>query len=211
MINATLDFNDWLDPHTYSSQWKASEASTVGIKTARYFLISKRESDGAVVFWYKPNTAHSTLYPVKRNAANEPVTVTFQGQERYVTDPRGIEIFNSVKGPGAPPSKVASFGAHKDKSPYLNVGKTLEAIMKLITIHEPPSRQAQRTTASRNFGNCGLQAVLHPQRKSGQCLSSRSLSAVHRRIAGRPASRSLSSSRSSARASSTSIRLRATA
>ena len=31
---------------------------------------------------------------------------------------------------------MASFGAHKDKSPYLNVGKTLEAIMKLITIHE---------------------------------------------------------------------------
>ena len=48
-----------LSVHRYSSQWKASEASTVGIKTARYFLISKRESDGAVVFWYSKRHSNS--------------------------------------------------------------------------------------------------------------------------------------------------------
>jgi hypothetical protein len=75
--------------------------------------------------------------PIRAWAKRAPLTrcVACLPHLRYVTDPRGIEIFNSVKGPGAPPTKVAPFGVHKDKTPYLDVSKTLLAIQKLIQAH----------------------------------------------------------------------------
>lgn len=128
----------------------------IGINSARYFLITKRNSDGAAVFWYKPNSAHQTLYPVKRNHAGEPEVRTFEGNNRcardplhparplhpsrhpalrFITDPNGIEIFNTVEGPTAAPTTLAPFGESKEKKPYLDPATTMKAISKLLDAH----------------------------------------------------------------------------
>jgi hypothetical protein len=80
-----MDYKKWAEPHVYESNWAAGKSSVSGIKDGRYFLITKRALDGAVAFWYKPNTAHATLYPLLRNAAGEPVTQTYGDEKKSFT------------------------------------------------------------------------------------------------------------------------------
>ena len=156
----------------YSSQWKAGEASTVGIKTARYFLISKRVSDGAVVFWYKPNTAHATLYPVARNAANEPIVEQFQGQERRVlpcpsergrSAPRSPDAWRACHISGTLPTHVASRSSTRSRAQERRQPRWRHSA---CTRTRPrTSTSARRCWPSRSL----FKLIRHPSRQARRC------------------------------------------
>ena len=49
-----------------------------------------------VAFWYKPNSSHVHLYPTLKDANGEPVKATVDGEETYVVDPDGVEVFQTM-------------------------------------------------------------------------------------------------------------------
>lgn len=82
--------------HDYKSWLKTSIGEMEHIKTARYFVIGLRESDGAPVMWYKPHVAHPHLYPTQKDSeTGMPLFEMVDGQQMYLTDMNGIEVFNS--------------------------------------------------------------------------------------------------------------------
>ena len=83
-----------------------------GINDHRNFHIAKRD-DGAVCFWYKPDSVSASWYPSKMDDNNDPIKESYIAQdgsvkERYAMDPRGIEIFQTKDGPPDAP-KPAEF------------------------------------------------------------------------------------------------------
>lgn len=109
----------------------ADTTQMVGITTARYFIMRKRE-DGVVAFWYKPCVAHRWLYPSKKDPiTGEPLYTRVDDEVHYdIPCPYGIEIFKTREGPsGVPP--LAEFPLNKDK-PYLDVDLAHESIIKAI-------------------------------------------------------------------------------
>ena len=69
--------------------------SVEGITTAREFILRER-ANGAVAFWYKPDSSHAHLYPALKDANNEPVECTLNGEKAYEVDPDGIEVFKTM-------------------------------------------------------------------------------------------------------------------
>jgi len=105
--------------------------------------------------WYKPSTAHQTLYPTKKDADGVPVKqmVSTAGggtEERYVTCPHGIEVFRNKAGPTGTPL-LAEFGATKEGAPLLNKEATCAAILKLLDLH-PASFQRIKPIAQLRAG-----------------------------------------------------------
>lgn len=47
----------------------------------------------AIAFWYKPDSSHAHLYPVRKDANGQPVSVTINGEMQYELCPNGIEVF----------------------------------------------------------------------------------------------------------------------
>jgi len=109
------------------------EAQVVGMKTARYFLIRKRE-DGAVAFWYKPSPAHAHLYPSKKGADGSPMYTMVDGEKQYITCPDGIEIFHHKDGPSAVSPPLAEFPRKKDDDqPYFQIDVCRKAMVNIAS------------------------------------------------------------------------------
>eukprot|EP00965_Chrysotila_dentata_P095831 3167654-Pleurochrysis_carterae.AAC.1 len=47
-------------------------------------------ADGAIAFWYKPDSSHSHLYPARKDAAGNPIVATVNGEAQYENCPNGI-------------------------------------------------------------------------------------------------------------------------
>ena len=131
-LDVIFDYKKWLggDGGVFTTSGVTlcradEEAQVVGMKTARYFLIRKRE-DGTVAFWYKPSPAHAHLYPSKKGADGSPMYTMVDGEKQYITCPDGIEIFHLKDGPSAVSPPLAEFPRKKDDDqPYFQVTPSL--------------------------------------------------------------------------------------
>eukprot|EP00965_Chrysotila_dentata_P250722 6209613-Pleurochrysis_carterae.AAC.1 len=64
--------------------------SIPNINTAQEVIIRKREKDGVLAFWYKPDSSHKTLYPTAKDKAGKPIEVTLNGEKAYTHCEYGI-------------------------------------------------------------------------------------------------------------------------
>lgn len=80
------DYTAWLKP--------CVNESIKGIKGARYYAVSLRESDDTPVMWYKQSTSHRDLYPTLKDPVTK-MPVVDEATGGYKTDMEGIEIFQS--------------------------------------------------------------------------------------------------------------------
>lgn len=86
-IDAVHDYTGFVQPHVWDIRNVKDESQgvVIGIKTARYFKIRKRESDGAVALWYKPDPLHQIEYPSKKDGMQQPlVTVLPTGEKVHL-------------------------------------------------------------------------------------------------------------------------------
>lgn len=79
--------------YDYTSWLKLRAASFEQITTARYFVITQRQSDNETIMWYKPHVGHDHLYPVLKDPITRmPLFDMVDGVKQYRTDPGGIEL-----------------------------------------------------------------------------------------------------------------------
>lgn len=118
-VGAVYNYTAWLKPNVGSFEQ---------IKTARYFVIGTRESDGEVVMWYKPNCAHPHLYPTQKDIETEmPMYEEVDGEKVYKTDMAGIEVFRSV------PSGTPGVQAFEENR--LSIEDTHNLLQQMIDLH----------------------------------------------------------------------------
>lgn len=118
-VKVVPDWSTWL---------KESNGDYDQIKTARYYVVRKRESDGRPVMWYKPCVAHEHLYPVLKDAeSGMPLSKVVDGETVYETDMEGIEVFSQLP-EGTP--KAQAF-----ESDRLNVDDIHETMKEIFTAH----------------------------------------------------------------------------
>ena len=77
VVDEVFDVDSWCKPFAYASRFVQCRGSIGGVTEARYFKLARRETDGAVVMWYKPSASHQHLYPSKKDALGHPVAETF--------------------------------------------------------------------------------------------------------------------------------------
>lgn len=116
--------------HDYTKWLKPLAGKFEGIKSARYFIIALRESDGRPVMWYKPHAGHEHLYPTEKESTTKmPVyTMTAGNEKLYKTDFNGIEIFGDEMPKGAP-------GLQDFENERLNVKETCELTTSIIDMY----------------------------------------------------------------------------
>lgn len=118
-VAAVHDVSAWLKPNVGAFDH---------IKTARYFVIARRESDGLPVMWYKPCAAHQHLYPTLKDPETRmPMYEMANGEKRYRTDMNGIEVFSEL--PTGSPA-VQPFEADR-----LQVTEISETVHKIVEAH----------------------------------------------------------------------------
>lgn len=118
-VSTVHDFTTWFKPNTGVFEQ---------IKSARYFVIALRESDGVPVMWYKPHVAHPHLYPTEKDpVTNMPKFELVDGEEKYITDMNGIEIFGHILPAGQP--VVEEF-----KSERLDIDATHQLVTDMIAV-----------------------------------------------------------------------------
>lgn len=117
-VAAVYDYAAWLQPNVSKFE---------GIKTARYFIFTKR-SDGVPIMHYKPFVGHQHLYPtIKDGTSNMPVyEVVGDNEKKYTTDPNGIEVFGEMPSPSSEP-QAQPFNAER-----LDVEQTYAQVKSII-------------------------------------------------------------------------------
>lgn len=113
--------------HDYAAWLRPNVGKFEGLKTARYFVFTKR-SDGVPIMHYKPFVGHEHLYPtLKEGTTNMPVyEMVGDNQKKYATDPNGIEVFGELPSPSGEP-EAQPFEAER-----LDVEKTYEQVKCII-------------------------------------------------------------------------------
>lgn len=115
--------------YNYSSWLKGHGGHYEQIKTARYFLIARRESDGAAVMWYKPYAAHRHLYPtVKDPETRMPCFEIAEDDKEYETCMEGIEVLAEV--PATPQPEIQKFEIDR-----LDVDQTYKTMKEIFDLH----------------------------------------------------------------------------
>jgi len=102
LVSAVFDYSAWVSGSVWEIKRQAVNDGAnvvIGINENRYYVIAKRDGDGAVCMWYKPDPLHTILYPTLKDKAMRPV----REGSKYQTDPAGIEIFRSLEGPKGSP------------------------------------------------------------------------------------------------------------
>lgn len=114
--------------HDFTSWLKLKAASFEHIKTARYFVITQRQTDRETIMWYKPHVGHDHLYPALKDPATEmPLFDMVNGVKRYRTDPAGIELFEEIP-TGTP--ELQEF-----ESERLDVNAVFDVVKEVIAEH----------------------------------------------------------------------------